>query len=108
MEDLFDSLELDDRKVIRDTYRREKIYSGPFLEEAPDLILVGNRGFNLRAGIKADKLEDKSVFRGKHTQDNAFLLLAGLIDDGIVPEEPTVYDVRGVIEKALLFRSGSL
>ncbi len=103
LEDLFDSLELDDRKVMRDTYRKEEIYSGPFLEQAADLILVGNRGFNLRAGIKADKLEDKSIFRGKHTQDNAFLLLASLIDDGIVPENPTVYDARGIIEKGLLF-----
>ncbi len=102
LEDLFDSLELNDRKVIRDTHRREEIYSGPFLEEASDLILVGNRGFNLRGGIKADRLEDKSVFRGKHTQDSAFLLLAGLIDEGTIPEKPTVYDVRGIVERALL------
>ena len=102
LENLFNSLEINKRKAVRDTYRKEEIYSGPFLEQGPDLILVGNQGFNLRANIKADKLEGKSVFTGKHTQDNAFLFLAG-IDEDTIPERPTVCDVRGVIERALLF-----
>ena len=107
LEDSFNSLEVNGRKVVRNTYRKEDIYSGPFLEEAADLILVGNQGFNLRANIKTDKLEGKSIFTGKHTQDNAFLLLVG-IDEDTIPERPTVCDVRGVMERALLSHRGSL
>jgi len=76
LEDLknsFQSLEIDNKKVIRDIYRKEEIYSGPFLKDAPDLILVGNKGFNLKGTIKTDKLSDKGIFTGKHSQDDAFL-----------------------------------
>jgi len=43
------------------------------LDKAADLILVGNKGFNLKGTIKADKLSDKGIFTGKHSQDDAFL-----------------------------------
>ena len=103
LEDLFSSLEIDNKKVIRNIYRKEEIYSGPFLEQAPDLILMGNEGFNLKANLKADKPIDRAIFTGKHTQENAFLLLKGFLDKGIMPEFPTVCHVKGLIEKSGIF-----
>jgi len=94
---LFSSLEIDNEKIIRNIYRKEEIYSGPFLDEAPDLILLGNQGFNLRGSINPANLTDRSIFTGKHAQRNAFLLLRGNLDKDIIPGEPTVYDVRGII-----------
>ena len=99
LEDLFSSLQRDGRKVIRDIYRKEQIYSGPYLENAPDLVLVGNEGFNLKARINADSLTNKAIFSGKHTQDSAFLIIKGLRDESIVPEIPAVRDVKSVVEK---------
>jgi predicted AlkP superfamily phosphohydrolase/phosphomutase len=49
LEDLFDALQLDGRKVISQIHRKEQIYSGPFSENAPDLVLIAARGFNLKA-----------------------------------------------------------
>ncbi len=100
LENLFGTLEIEGRKVIRDMYRKEQIYSGPYLDNAPDLVLVGAEGFNLKASVKADKLTTKPLFTGKHTQNTAFLLLRGLPDEALVPEVPNVADVKGIIEKS--------
>jgi len=97
---LFDSLEIDGRKVIKHIYRREQIYSGPYLNEAADLILVGAKGFNLKSSLKSDKLNDRGIFSGKHTQDTAFLITMGLPDNTIIPNAPSIYDIKPMIEKA--------
>ncbi len=100
LESLFHSLEIDGKKVIRDIYRKEQLYSGPYLENAPDMVLIGNKGFNLKANVKAKQLVDKGIFTGKHTQDTAFLIIKGLPDKSIIPEIPTVSDVKGIVESS--------
>ncbi|MBW8001801.1 MAG: hypothetical protein FVQ80_07225 [Planctomycetes bacterium] len=100
LENIFSSLELNGKKVIRDVYRKEQIFAGPYLDDAPDLTLVGGEGFNLKANVKMQKLFDKGVFTGKHTQDTAFLLVKGLSDDSIVPEVPAVWDITGIVERS--------
>lgn len=99
LESLFAALEVDGKKVIRDIYRKEQIYSGPYLDDGPDLILVGAEGFNLKANVKPQQLTGKGPFSGKHTQDTAFLLIKGLSDSTIVPAGPAVSDIKGIIEK---------
>jgi len=100
LENLFCSLEIDSRKVIRDIYRKEQLFSGPYLENAPDLVLVGGKGFNLKASVKANQLTDKAIFTGKHTQDSAFLVVKGLADKSIVPEIPAVWNIKELVEKS--------
>ncbi|HIJ71277.1 MAG TPA: hypothetical protein HPP87_07935 [Planctomycetes bacterium] len=102
LESLFASLEVDGRKVIRDIYRKEQIYSGPYLDDGPDMILVAAEGFDLKAKLKVHALTGKGPFTGKHTQDTAFLLVKGLADPAIVPDEPAVSDIKGIIEKGLI------
>ena len=97
LEELFDSLEVDGRKVIRKVYRKEEIYSGPCVEDAADMILVGDRNFNLRGNIKAQSLAEKGVFTGKHTQDDAFLLVRDGKGDCIFPDEPCISDILSII-----------
>jgi predicted AlkP superfamily phosphohydrolase/phosphomutase len=100
LEDLFGSLEVDGRKVVRDVYRKEQIYSGPYLDDGPDLVLVGNAGFDLKARLKVQHLTGKGAFTGKHTQDSAFLLVKGIADAAIIPDDPDVSDIKGIIEKS--------
>jgi len=99
LESLFASLEVDGRKVIRDIYRKEQIYSGPYFDDGPDMILVGAVGFDLKAKLKVQNLTGRGAFTGKHTQDSAFLLVKGLADTSVIPDEPAVSDIKGVIEK---------
>lgn len=98
LEEAFKNITIDNRKIIRDIYRKEDIYSGPFLEQAPDLILVGNNGFNLKADIKTDAFTANALFTGKHTQDTAFLLISQAVNNEIVPDFPSVDMVRGIIK----------
>jgi predicted AlkP superfamily phosphohydrolase/phosphomutase len=99
LEKLFSSLTINGRKVIRDIYRKELIYAGPYVENAPEMVLVSAEGFNLRANIKAEKLYDKGIFSGKHTQDTAFLMIRGLSNASIVPDIPAISDIKAIAEK---------
>ena len=97
LEGVFGSLELDGKKVIRRCCRKEEIYEGRFVSQAPDMVLLGNEGFNLRGGIKAKGLSEKGTLPGKHSQPDAFLLVSGSFDRMVVPERPCVTDVLGVM-----------
>ena len=96
--DIFNEFCINNRKVIRRVYRKEEIYSGPFLEQAPDLVLVATPGFNLKANVKADAVTGKSIFTGKHTQDSAFLFIKGVFDKQRLSKNPAVHEVWSVIQ----------
>jgi predicted AlkP superfamily phosphohydrolase/phosphomutase len=96
--EMFLTLEVDGRKVIRAAHRKEDIYQGSWVAQAPDLVLTPSEGFNLRAKPQAHELAQESFFTGKHTQDNGFLLVRNLADPNIVPEQPTVCDIRSILE----------
>lgn len=90
---LFRSLKANDQKVVKNIYRGQEIYHGPYMDQAPDLILLGNKGLNLRANIKAKQLIDKGIFTGKHSQEDAFLVVKGKQNNDLVPESPNVTDI---------------
>jgi predicted AlkP superfamily phosphohydrolase/phosphomutase len=92
------SLEVKGKKVIEQICRKEEIYEGPQLHRAPDLVLLPNKGFNLKSGLKATNLFEKDIFTGKHSQNNAFLLINRPAPD-IIQENPSVYDVVGVMNE---------
>lgn len=75
LEALFDSLEIDGKKVIKYIYRKEDVYAGPYLKDAPDLILIAESGFNLKGAMTSTQLAAKGPFTGKHTYEDAFLLV---------------------------------
>ena len=99
LESAFSSLERNGRKIIRRICRKEEIYRGSFLEQAPDLVLLSHEGFNLKANIKARELFSKGIFTGKHTQDDAFLLVKDRANDNFIPQNPSVFDVVGIMDK---------
>ncbi len=97
LETLFSTLEVGNRRAIKNVYRKEEIYSGPFIERAPDLVLVGDKGFNLKGNVKAEKTIGKEIFTGKHTQEDAFLLIKGRVEENILSDNPTVCDVKSLV-----------
>lgn len=99
LESIFNSLEINSKKVMKRCYRREEIYKGPFLSQAPDMVLLGNEGFNLRGSAKAKQLWQKDSLTGKHSQSDAFLLVRGSFDTMIVPERPCVSDIVGIMDE---------
>ncbi len=93
IEKLFSSLEIDGKKVIRHIYRKQDVYSGPYLDQAPDMILLAESGFNLKGAIGAGQLAARGLFTGKHTYPDAFLLAnrADMITG--LDADPSVIDV---------------
>ncbi len=100
---IFYSLELDGKKVIKKIFRKEEIYQGACSNQAPDIVLIPNKGFNLKASLKANELYEKSLFTGKHTQHDAFLLVNKCFAKEILPDNPTVSDVCGIIDKLKIY-----
>ncbi len=101
LEQLFGSLEIDNQRVIRNVYHKEEIYSGPRLDNAPDLVLVPNPGFNLKASLKEDRLSGRDVFTGKHTLDDAFLLTNKRVNGGMISDSLSVTDVVEIVTEGL-------
>lgn len=96
---LFGSLELEGAEAIRRVFHAEELYSGSQMRRAPDLVLLGKRGYNLRANWKADRSFGRDVFTGKHSQSDAFLLLWGEDAECIVPENPDVTNIVGILDR---------
>jgi len=93
--DFFQSLVIEGKKVIRAVHRKEDIYHGPLLSQAPDLVLIGNHGFNLKSSLNTKKEWEKGIFNGKHTQDDAFVL----VNKTDVPSSPQVFDIANIINE---------
>ena len=85
-------------------YRKEELYQGPFLNTAPDLVLIATRGNNLKGATGRETVFDpESVFTGMHTQDDAFFL-ADLPFDA--PQDLNILDVSKTV--LALLESSSL
>jgi predicted AlkP superfamily phosphohydrolase/phosphomutase len=95
---LFESLECEGKRVTKRVYRRDELYHGPFAERAPDLVLLGEQGYNLRGSWKVQEPFGTDLFTGKHSQADAFLLTYGQGAEAATPEAPTVFDVVGVMD----------
>lgn len=96
---LFEDLELDAEKVVQRGYRGEELYRGIQMDRAPDVVLLGNSGYNLRGNWKAESLFGTGIFTGKHSQADAFLLVWGAGARDVTPETPDVTDVVGIMDQ---------
>ncbi|MFX0029482.1 MAG: alkaline phosphatase family protein, partial [Candidatus Hermodarchaeota archaeon] len=87
-------LKFKNQNVIKKVYEKEEIYAGKMIQNAPDLVLTENKGFNLKASIGKDKIFEKEVtFSGKHNE-NSFLLLN---KNNINLKQPSVENIVGLL-----------
>lgn len=98
---LFHDLSFEGRPVMKGIYRKEEIYSGPHLDRAPDLVLLAQPGFNLRGSLKATRCFGQDIFKGKHSRDNAILLVYGDFNEELIPLQSQVTDIVGTIDRIL-------
>ncbi|NIA06449.1 MAG: hypothetical protein GWP14_02235 [Actinobacteria bacterium] len=101
LEQLFSSLEIDGRKVIKHIYRKQDIYAGPHLNSAPDLVLLADTGFNLKGAMTSKQLAAKGPFTGKHTYPDAFLLVNNKDLTADLSENPCVTDAGKLIKSCV-------
>ncbi len=99
---LFDSLEKDGKKVIKKVFKKEELYDGPCIESAPDLVLLSEKGFNLRSTLRVQALFTQSdAFTGKHSQPDAFFIVKKADRAYYVPQGMSVSEVVEVVKKFL-------
>ena len=86
--------------LIERVYRREEIYSGECYPQAPDLVAMPHRGYDLKGSVKKDVLTEKGVINGTHTYDDAMLYVQGhdveKPEVAIVDVMPTILHLMGV------------
>jgi len=66
------NLEYEGRKVIKEIFYAEDIYSGPYLANGPDIIVLSEYGFDMKGSIKKKEVFGKTDLQGMHTWDDAF------------------------------------
>jgi len=72
--------------VLSRVLERDEVYAGPYAGASPDLVLVSNYGFDLKAKPAAKPLFDRTALAGMHTWDDAFFWSAR--DPG--PAQPVI------------------
>jgi predicted AlkP superfamily phosphohydrolase/phosphomutase len=72
LEALFTGLSRGGQPVVRRTFRGGEVYSGPFSDRGPDLLLVPHKGYDLKGRLGADEVFGERRFQGMHTWDDAF------------------------------------
>ncbi len=86
--------------IIEKVYKREEIYSGECFPQAPDLVAMPNRGYDLKGSVKKSVLAQKGFVNGTHTYDDAMIYIRGqhISKDGvaIVDVMPTILNLMGV------------
>ncbi|MCS6902880.1 MAG: alkaline phosphatase family protein, partial [Candidatus Bipolaricaulota bacterium] len=61
--------------VCERIYRRDELYTGPYLAHAADLFAIPKRGYDLKARLNAPEIFTRTALQGMHTLDDAFLFV---------------------------------
>lgn len=62
------------QKPVKQVFLKRDIYTGNFLDRAPDMVLLANPGFDLKSGIRKGVKFGTHINEGMHLWDNAFLI----------------------------------
>jgi len=61
-----------DKKVVRKVFDTKEIYSGPHVDHGPDLIVLSEKGFDMKGSVKKKEIFGRTSLEGMHTWDDAF------------------------------------
>jgi predicted AlkP superfamily phosphohydrolase/phosphomutase len=94
-------LTIDGRPVIDKIFRKQDLYRGYYLPQAPDLVLLPHRGFDLKGTISQAGVAGRSQLTGMHTQDDAVIFVNRKITKptkvDIVDLAPTMLQHLGLV-----------
>jgi predicted AlkP superfamily phosphohydrolase/phosphomutase len=103
LKEKFLKLTFNGEKVIRKVFLKEDLYSGHCLNNAPDLVLLSHRGYDLKGALAPVGVFGRRSFTGAHTRDDAVFFLKGPVPVAptsgtaeIVDVTPTILDLAGI------------
>jgi predicted AlkP superfamily phosphohydrolase/phosphomutase len=91
------SLTFQGKRVVKRVYRKEEIFWGPYINEAPDLYVLGEPGFDLKASLNKTEVFGRSHFQGAHTFGDSHVFMAGPDDLNAVVMPGAIDQVPAVI-----------
>jgi len=72
------------RPVVRAAYRREDIYEGPYVDQAPDIVLELEEGFNITNNfIAKNYITKREKLRGCHSRKGIFIASGDELKKGV-------------------------
>lgn len=82
------------KQVIKKVFMKEEVFKGPLLDQAPDIIVLSNYGFDMKGAVNKNVLMDREIFTGMHTQDDAHYLITR---KDIKDKKPNICDIAPTI-----------
>ncbi len=67
-----EALEYEGRRVVRKVFMAEDVYKGPCAAKGPDLIVLGEPGFDMKGSVRKKDIFGRTNLEGMHTWDDAF------------------------------------
>ncbi len=88
-------------KMAKRVYRREEIYSGRYLHNAPDIVILPNDGIFVASSPKSEDLwyylEQDHGWRSVHKLHGIFLVIGPDIGEGLAIHDARIYDLAPTI-----------
>ena len=85
---------------IDKVFRKEDLYSGSCLEQAPDMVLLSETRCDIKGSLGKNYLFGKDRFSGMHTHNDALLDIRGLNSSRekiyLIDLAPTILDFLGL------------
>ncbi len=76
--------------IVKQVYRADDIYAGPWRDRAPDLLVMPHDGYDIKGTFDSSSLTGRGKLVGMHKYDNATLFVR---DHRITVEHASVHDV---------------
>lgn len=87
--------------VIQAVYKREEVYSGPYLDDAPDIVMLPKPGYFINEGLGEDVItyaaKGNIERSGNHHLDGIFMLYGPHVQQGIEIEGAQIIDIAPTI-----------
>jgi predicted AlkP superfamily phosphohydrolase/phosphomutase len=81
-------------------FRKEDLYSGGTVEQAPDLVLLSQSRYDIKGSLSKGELFGKNKFSGMHTHHDALLYIRGLNSNRenvyLIDLAPTILECLGL------------
>lgn len=94
---LSEALFFNGNKVVNKVFLKEEIYSGPWADEAPDLYILAEPGFDMKASLNKDTIFGLSQLRGAHTYHDAHLYLSNNYSNSL-PTDVSISSISSIIK----------
>ena len=86
------------KPIVKAIYRREEIYHGPFVDKAPDLLLLLQEGYKASASLSGTKIVERLPKpKGTHTEDGIFIAMGPFIEQSKRVSETHLEDLLPTI-----------